>query len=485
MKTVLITNLYFQKYTGSELHTVEIARRFSQLGYQVTVATFSKTYPLLEYADGFKVIDILREQLENTAFDIVFIQHFPVYDYLVTHYSITYKHMIVSILSSFNAFGTLPDCYKNADLVSVVSEECAETITPYVKDVFVFKNSADNTFFKKFEKNKKSECNKIAVISNHVPDELRELPGILSDKQFSFLGSGDNQELVTAELLSRYDLVITIGRTAQQCFACGTPVYVYDYFGGPGYIDEQNIQLAEKHNFSGRGFEKRNAKEISKELLDKYYQNLNQLQYLHEYASEHFCFEKIFDQMLKLALQDDDKCFNKLNSFDALNTRRIKAYSEIFPQTPFLNDMYIGTSQLYYQPDTEILEEKNSVRWPYADGYVIERTFRISSRKLFRFDPSDKPCRCRIIDIEIDGSSVKQCYKPINAVSHKGEYDYFLSQDSQILVERTINEYVTIRYQVFNLRNQEILQLVEELQEQSANINHSLLGRVCRKFSKK
>ena len=60
MGTVLITNLYFQKYTGSELHTLEIAKRFSQLGYEVIVATFSKTFPLLEYVDGFQVIDITK-----------------------------------------------------------------------------------------------------------------------------------------------------------------------------------------------------------------------------------------------------------------------------------------------------------------------------------------------------------------------------------------------------------------------------------------
>lgn len=47
MKTVQITNLYFQKYTGSELHTLEIAAEFTKREYEVSVAVFSKTYPLL------------------------------------------------------------------------------------------------------------------------------------------------------------------------------------------------------------------------------------------------------------------------------------------------------------------------------------------------------------------------------------------------------------------------------------------------------
>lgn len=481
MGTVLITNLYFQKYTGSELHTLEIAKRFSQLGYEVIVATFSKTFPLLEYVDGFQVIDITKEKLEKVDFDIVFIQHFPVFDYLATHYSITYKHMIVSILSSFNAFETLPACYKNADLISVVSEECAETITPYERNVFVFKNSADKTFFQKFKTNHKCELKSIAVISNHVPDEVKELPDFLPEIKFSFLGCGDNQELVTADLLAEYDLVITIGRTVQQCFACGTPVYVYDYFGGPGYINENNIRTAEKHNFSGRGFEKKSAQCIVDDVIKKYTENLEHLQYLHDYASEYFCFEKTFDQMLCQVVNEKKQKQKILNCYDALYERRIKAYSEIFPLTPFLNDVSAGRTQLYYITDSEGLDERNSISWQYADGYVIDRTFRLSSNKLFRFDPSDKPCKCRIIEADVDGNPVKSFCEAVNAIYRKEEFDYFLTNDSQIVFHQTVNEYVRIKYQVFNLRNDEIIQLSESLQTQLKERDNSFIRRIFKK----
>lgn len=464
MKTVLITNLYFQKYTGSELHTLEIAKRFSQLGYEVTVATFSKTYPLLKYVDGYTVIEITKEKLERNEFDIVFIQHFPVFDYIVTHYEIKYKYMIVSILSSFNMFETLPTCYKNADLISVVSEECEETIAPYTQKCFLFRNSADRTFFDMFERNKKEKLEHIAIISNHVPEELRQLPALLQNMSFDFLGSGDNQELVTAELLARYDLVITIGRTVQQCFACGTPVYVYDYFGGPGYIESQNIQLAEKHNFSGRGFEKISADSLAELIVDGFDENLKRLNYLHGYASENFCFEKTFDQMLSITLEKEKNDYCRLNNMDSLTERRIKAYSEIFPLTPFLNECYSGNSQLYYMPNTEILEKKNSIRWTYADGYIIDRYFRLTSNGLLRFDPSDKPCRCRIIEIEVDKKIVTDSCFPANSIKFKDGFHYFLTNDSQIFIKVPVNECVRIKYQVFNLNKTEIIQLSEMLQ---------------------
>ena len=40
----------------------------------------------------------------------------------------------------------------------------------------------------------------------------------------------------------------------------GVPVYVYDYLGGPGYLTEANFSLAERNNFSGRGFEKKDIR---------------------------------------------------------------------------------------------------------------------------------------------------------------------------------------------------------------------------------
>ena len=88
---------------------------------------------------------------------------------------------------------------------------------------------------------------KIAVISNHVPEEVQELADVLEGQcSVEYIGIQYSPKLVDAKLLKQYDLVITIGRTVQQCFALGVPVYVYDYFGGPGYITDENFGEAEK-----------------------------------------------------------------------------------------------------------------------------------------------------------------------------------------------------------------------------------------------
>jgi len=52
--------------------------------------------------------------------------------------------------------------------------------------------------------------------------------------------------------------------------AARRPVYVYDRFGGPGWITSENFKNAEKFNFSGRcvGQEK-SAEEIASEILTR------------------------------------------------------------------------------------------------------------------------------------------------------------------------------------------------------------------------
>ena len=49
--------------------------------------------------------------------------------------------------------------------------------------------------------------------------------------------------ITSAELLDHYDCVISIGKTVQYCLVQGIPVFLYDRFGGPGYLNESNYDL--------------------------------------------------------------------------------------------------------------------------------------------------------------------------------------------------------------------------------------------------
>ena len=69
MKKVLMTNLYFEKYSGSELHISEMARLFERKGYDVTIAVFRKAYPLMTEMRKLHIIECQSEELKEFDFE--------------------------------------------------------------------------------------------------------------------------------------------------------------------------------------------------------------------------------------------------------------------------------------------------------------------------------------------------------------------------------------------------------------------------------
>ena len=95
----------------------------------------------------------------------------------------------------------------------------------------------------------------IAVVSNHVPEEIAGLERLATDEGIAFRTfgrAGDDYLRITPETLTRFDAVISIGKTVQYCLAAGLPVFVYDHFGGPGWLTETNIHRAESRIYSGK-----------------------------------------------------------------------------------------------------------------------------------------------------------------------------------------------------------------------------------------
>ena len=473
-KKVLMTNLYLQKYTGSELHTLELARQFKKNGFEVTIVTYSKSYPLLALCNDFKVIECQNEKLEEDYFDIIFIQHFPVYDYLCSHYSNRYRYLIVSKLSSFNEYEILPTCYKKADLISVVSEECANTVRPYSNNLFLFQNSVESQFFESFSQFDQKELKKICIISNHVPKELYELKDIMQEYSLSYIGSKNDVKLVCPDLLKEYDLIITIGRTVQQCFACGVPVFVYDYFGGPGYLSKENIDRAQKYNFSGRGFGKMSAVELKNEIISGYLKNSENLETFMKYAKKNFNLDETFKIMLNRVLQKS-KPVSELSQYNELDRSRLALYSELIGNTVFLNTEYCQKSQLYVDFGNGFHEECSFI-WNVCSGYPVERTFYLEGVKKLRLDPANIPSKCKVMKIVINGEDKTEDCTAINSVLSKDGLDYFTNNDPQFLIETEGNMTVTLlySYEFLSAKDYQILESarVQNKQQTEAQITH-------------
>ena len=84
------------------------------------------------------------------------------------------------------------------------------------------------------------------------------------------------------------------------------PMYVYDIHGGEGYLSLENLEKNRSKNFSGRGFSKKSAEEISKEIVEKFEEANKITSELKKYAYEHFCFENNIDKILEIVENKSD-----------------------------------------------------------------------------------------------------------------------------------------------------------------------------------
>ncbi|WP_421182774.1 hypothetical protein [Aeromonas dhakensis] len=202
-------------------------------------------------------------------------------------------------------------------------------------DVYVFHNSCS---FQKDAFELKQTLNRVAIVSNHPPQELLELPSLGHDLHFDYYGSDAKIEMLNDSILSKYDVVITIGYTVVFAVSAKVPVYIYDHFGGDGYLDADNYKLNSYYNFSGRpACNKKDASTIIKELKDGFPSALDS-------------FQQVYGCMVaeRDIASNFDKAFN-INDFefreilcDALQVKHALAYSKLLLSNRYLQKILDG-----------------------------------------------------------------------------------------------------------------------------------------------
>jgi hypothetical protein len=268
---ILITNLFIKEYTGSEINCLEISRCLKNMGHTPYVYTFYKENPLCAEFEKNKIfVSDQYEDIINIEFDLIWNQHSQVLNYLLFR-RIKYKNILFSSLSPFEEL-EYPSYYVNQlPLVLANSKETKNKLVQLgVKPelINIFFNSVDLDYFKASKKESVSPI-KALCISNHPPEELLNLK-VFTNNNFSidFIGQNSGEyKLVTPDVLNNYNLIISIGKTVQYAIALNIPIYCYDQFGGPGFITQNNCEIALNHNFSGRGFSKKTTSEIYNELI--------------------------------------------------------------------------------------------------------------------------------------------------------------------------------------------------------------------------
>ena len=310
-KTVLITNYELIHYMGSEINAITIAKRFKELGYKVYMLVMYYGNPLYDNVKDYidEIIDIKENKFDfkNIEFDLIWAHHTFLLNWLIFDNKIKAKKIIVSSLSPVVPFESMPPYANDLSLVLANSQETKEQLLKEgIKEVHLLENYSFKSYFE--QENTVKKLKNIAIVSNHIPDEVMEAKKMLEEKEYNveIYGLAGKQELIDDKILRKYDAIITIGKTVQYSMSLGIPVYVYDIHGGEGYLTLENIEKNRSKNFSGRGFSKKTAEEIFNEITQNFEENLKIVKKIKQYAYENFCFEDNIDKILEIIEQKEN-----------------------------------------------------------------------------------------------------------------------------------------------------------------------------------
>ncbi|GGE27931.1 glycosyltransferase [Streptococcus himalayensis] len=321
-KKILITHIWLRGFSGAEINILELASFFKNNGAEVEVFTLSAQDPM---KSEFETREICLITDYFHPFDL------SRYDYIWSAQNILPASIIKSLGQKrektpkflFFHMAALPEhvleqpfVYQLEEHISsgtlAISQEIVDCnlhrFFREIPNLQFYQNPVPSEYLKEKYSCSQVELKKILVISNHPPQEIKDLKEELKEYKIEVDYYGvwaDKYELISPDLLARYDCVIGIGKNIPYCLVMGKPIYVYDHFAGPGFLTDENFELAEYHNFSGRGFEeqKRTSKEIAKDIVANFSAAKNFQEKNLERFQEQFSLQNIIPLILKTVEQ--------------------------------------------------------------------------------------------------------------------------------------------------------------------------------------
>jgi hypothetical protein len=284
-----------QRLMGSEIVTIELIDYFLGEGCSVLLATCALGDPVesrLPHDPNLSIVQFVIDDVDAVVdeFDpeLAWIHHGLIPDVLVEKPGKTafvFNHMSAQLDIEY-AVQPFESVLSNVSLFNAQKVREAHLATGLYDDMSkdalqLFENPAPASFTGvglQFEgqRGNKGSTPRIAVISNHIPDEVMDACADLEARGVAHITlMGNEREKgalphnITPELLAEFDGVITIGKTVQYCLALGVDVYCYDHFGGPGWLTPDNVDSARYDNFSGRGFAQKSGETIALDIRER------------------------------------------------------------------------------------------------------------------------------------------------------------------------------------------------------------------------
>ncbi len=273
-RSILLTNYHLRSLAGSELVTLDLGRLFRSRGWDVAVAAWDVGQPMqgLFIDNGMSVVGLDDPALWR-EFDLLWAHHWPTIATVLASGCTSARKVVFSSLGPSEPLET-PPLGGGVDLYVTNSQETSAlmaTLGIGSESVFLLPNSLLPEWIEAgTARHGHGNLQSVAFVSNHLPDEEKEAMAIIGRRGILTIhvGSGGVSEYVTPALISRFDAVVSIGRTVVQGLAAGVPAFCYDLFGGSGWVTPGNVEAMAQVNFSGRDSPSRlSADEIAERLI--------------------------------------------------------------------------------------------------------------------------------------------------------------------------------------------------------------------------
>lgn len=307
IRSVLVLLSRFSRYAGPSLIAVDIAETLGPLGVSVTVAALGTTGVMTgRFACVAEVVDLGRDPapLLERSFDLVITQGWSAACFGLLECAVRYRYLVVGSFSGLTPGEAVFGLEDEADVLLFHSARNRDLQAPSLAGCetprLVFGNPLPSSWFADVPP-APAALRRVVVVSNHVPPEVRAAIALVRARgiEVDAIGAGDEQRLVSPDLVDRCDAVVSIGHTAQKAMARRRPIYCYDHFGGPGYITPENLEAERTICFSGRSDRRRKSpEEIAADLVGGFAGATGASDHLWREAVEHHRLERVLADVL-------------------------------------------------------------------------------------------------------------------------------------------------------------------------------------------
>lgn len=264
LRVLVLTN-HFRVYAGSELVALEVAEWFAARGDRVTIGTHDSGPPMSTAAAPMTIVTEI-DDLSLGDFDLVWCQHDLLSFLPVEAFSVAARDGVVPLVAVASLGPSHPFEHLNAVLASALSavvfagtDKAATSITETSHGVLrspvrVLNNAAPDAFWTDAPPPPR-DLRRVLAISNHAPAELTDALAALTERGIEVrrIGAGSGEQVrITPDDLDAADAVVTIGKSVIYSIARRRPVYLYDHFGGDGWLVPANWAENRFHNFAGQ-----------------------------------------------------------------------------------------------------------------------------------------------------------------------------------------------------------------------------------------